>query len=129
MELRRSPAVGFGKVKEAPMRLATFSFSVAVTHIVFASFPAFAQQTPGTPGESATPPAMTAPSSAAAPTVGVAPSMSHPSLPAANAGKSPEGMVPLTPVKAAPCSVSARETDGTTTCIGLSSESRAERRR
>jgi len=110
------------------MRLATFSFSVAVAHIVFASFPAFAQQTPGTPGESP-PPAMTAPPSAAAPTVGAAPAMGPPPLPAASAGKAPEEMVPLTPVKAAPCSVSARETDGTTTCIGLPSESRAGRRR
>jgi hypothetical protein len=111
------------------MRLATFSFSVAVTHIVFASFPALAQQTPGTPGGSPTPPAMTAPPSAAAPTVGVAPPVIHPPLPAGSADKSPEEMVPLTPVKAAPCSVSARETDGTTTCIGLPSESRAGRRR
>jgi hypothetical protein len=110
------------------MRLATFSFSVAVTYIVFTSFPACAQQTPGTPGGSPTPPAMTAPPSAAA-TVGVAPPVSHPPLPAGSADKSPEEMVPLTPVKAVPCSVSARETDGTTTCIGLPSESRAGKRR
>jgi|EndMetStandDraft_5_1072996.scaffolds.fasta_scaffold1355777_1 hypothetical protein len=112
------------------MRLATFSFSVAVTYLVFASFPAFAQQTPGTPGESPAPPAMTAPPPpAAAPTVGAAPPVSHPQLPPGSADKSPEETVPLTPVRAAPCSVSARETDGTTTCIGLPSESRAGKRR
>ena len=103
------------------MRLATFSFSVAIIHIVFASFPAFAQQTSGTPGDSPAAPAMTAPPSVVAPTVGVAPPVSHPSLPGTSADKSPEELVPLTPAKTAPCSVSARETDGTTTCIGLSS--------
>jgi hypothetical protein len=111
------------------MRLATFSVTFAVAHIALVSFPAFAQQTLGTLGQSATPPAMTAPPSVAAPTVGAAPPVSYPPLPAASAGKSPEELVPLTPVKAAPCSVSARETDGTTTCIGLSSESRAGKRR
>ena len=100
------------------MRLATFSFSVAVTYIALAASPAFAQQTSGTPGESPAPPAMTAPPAAPS-TVGVAPPMSHPPLPAES--KSPEETVPLAPVRAAPCSVSARETDGTTTCIGLSS--------
>ena len=111
------------------MRLAIFSVSVAVTHMALMLFPAFAQQTPGTPGESPPPPAMTAPPPAAASTVGAAPPVSHPPLPAASGGKSPEELVPLTPVKTAPCSVSARETDGTTTCIGIPSESRAGKRR
>jgi hypothetical protein len=37
--------------------------------------------------------------------------------------------VPLAPVKTAPCSISARETDGSTTCIGIPSESRGAKRR
>ena len=111
------------------MRLATFSFSVVLIHIVFASFPAFAQQTPGSSGESPMPPAVTAPSSAPASTVGVAPPVSHSPLRATSAGKSPEELVPLTPVKAAPCSIAARETDGTTTCIGLPGKGRVAKRR
>src|SRR3982751_387951 len=109
------------------MRLAALSLSIAVAHVVFAPFLACAQQTPGTSGELPARPAMSGPPSTA--TVGAAPLVSRPPLPAGGAAKSREELVPLTPVKAAPCSISARETDGTTTCIGLPSERRAGKRR
>jgi hypothetical protein len=102
------------------MRLATFSVFIAVALV---AFPAFAQQTPGTPGAPPGPSAAVTPPPAPS-TVGVAPPASHPPIPVPD----PEQEVPLAPVKTAPCSVSARETDGTTTCIGIPSGD-AQRRR
>jgi len=98
------------------MRLASFSVSVAVASIVLMSFPAIAQQAP----EATVAPPPYVPS-----TVGMAPPASHPPIPVPD----PEQEVPLAPVKTAPCSVPARETDGTTTCIGIPSESRGTKRR
>jgi hypothetical protein len=102
------------------MRLATSCVSVVFATIVVTSFPAFAQQAPEAP---AAPPAPAAPNAPA--TVGVAPPVNQPPDPTPD----PAQEVPLAPVKAAPCSVSARETDGTTTCIGIPSESGGAKRR
>jgi hypothetical protein len=108
------------------MRLATFCVCFAVAHIALMSLPALAQQAPATTGAPPGPPATVAPPPYVPSTVGVAPPVSHPPIPV----PSPEQEVPLAPVKTAPCSVSARETDGTTTCIGIPSErARAKRMR
>jgi hypothetical protein len=107
------------------MRLATFCVCSAVAHIALTSLPAFAQQAPATTGAPPGPPATVAPPPAPS-TVGMAPPASHPPIVAPD----PEQEVPLAPVKTAPCSVAARETDGTTTCIGIPSErARAKRTR
>jgi hypothetical protein len=101
------------------MRLATSYISFAVA-LMALSFPALAEQAPQATGAPPGSPPVTAPS-----TVGMAPPASHPPIPAPD----PEQEVPLAPVKTAPCSVSARETDGTTTCIGIPSEGRGGRTR
>ena len=106
------------------MRLVTFCVSSAVALIAL-SFPASAQQAPGTVATPSGPPPVTAPPPAAPSTVGMAPPASHPPV----AAPDPEQEVPLAPVRNAPCSVSARETDGTTTCIGIPGEGRGARRR
>ncbi len=99
------------------MRLATFCVSVALAHMALVSFPASAQQTPGANDASPPPPAMSEPPPTTPPTVGIAGPVNPPPPPS----ESPEKLVPLKPVKAAPCTVYARETDGTTTCIGIPS--------
>ena len=105
------------------MRLASSSVSVVVVAIAVMSFPASAQQTPGATSAPAGPPAAFAPPPYVPSTVGKAPPASHPPI----AVPDPEQEVPLAPVKSAPCSVSARETDGTTTCIGIPSTRRGAR--
>lgn len=109
------------------MRLASFSTTFAIVCMSLIALPVSAQQTQGTPDPLPGPPTLTAPppQSQSSQTVGVASPVNNPSAPAAN----PEQTVPLAPVRAAPCSVFARETDGTTTCIGIPAESRAHRRR
>jgi len=73
---------------------------------------AFAQQTPAI---DAPPPAMMPPTAAAAPVVG------GPLISASETGlnKVAEDGVSTKTVRAIPCSTAARETDGTTTCIGI----------
>ena len=107
------------------MRLVTFCVSSTVALFALSSVPASAQQAPGTTVAPSGPPPVTAPPPAAPPTVGMAPPASHPPI----ATPDPEQEVPLAPVRTAPCSVSARETDGTTTCIGIPGEGRGARRR
>jgi hypothetical protein len=104
------------------MRLASFSTTLAIACMSLISLPVSAQQTQGTSDPLPGPPTITAPPPQAqsSQTVGVAPPVTSPSVPAAN----PEQTVPLAPVRAAPCSVFARETDGTTTCIGIPSHRR-----
>ena len=104
---------------EAPMRLATFCFSFALAQIGLMPLPVFAQQTPGPNGAAPSPPgtAVPPPPPYLPSAVGVAPPESHPPITVAN----PEQEVPLAPVKAAPCTPYARETDGSTTCIGIPS--------
>ena len=97
------------------MRLVTFCVSFAFFLIALPSVPASAQQAPGTTVKPSVP------LPAAPSTVGMAPPASHPPI----ATPDPEQEVPLAPVKTAPCSVSARETDGTTTCIGIGGERRS----
>ena len=107
------------------MRRATFCVSLAVVQMALLSVPASAEQAPGTVATPEGPPPVAASPPAAPSTVGMAPPASHPLI----ATPDPEREVPLAPVRAAPCSVSARETDGSTTCIGIPGESRAARRR
>jgi hypothetical protein len=111
------------------MRLAISGVSVIFATIVVTSFPAFAQQAPEAPAAPPPAPAAAAPPAAVPPaaptTVGVAPPVNQSPVQTPD----PAQEVPLAPVKAAPCSVFARETDGTTTCIGIPSQSRGARRR
>jgi len=82
------------------------------------SSPALAQQTPAATGDPAAPPsAATAPPS----TVGVAPPVGSPLHPGTTVGldKVGDDGVSTKTVKAVPCSTAARETDGSTTCIGI----------
>jgi hypothetical protein len=80
------------------------------------SSPALAQQTPAATGDP-TAPAVTAPPS----TVGVAPPVGSPLHPGTTVGldKVGDDGISTKPVKAVPCSTAARETDGSTTCIGI----------
>ncbi len=82
------------------------------------SSPALAQQTPAATGDpTAPPPAATAPPS----TVGVVPPVGSPLHPGTTVGldKVGDDGVSTKTVKAVPCSTAARETDGSTTCIGI----------
>jgi hypothetical protein len=78
--------------------------------------------TPGTPGTGAP-----VPSGAPSPLPFGGP------LPEVNTGPGlnivgPDGVSTKT-VKAAPCGLAARETDGTTTCVGISEDAKAKKRR
>jgi hypothetical protein len=73
---------------------------------------AFAQQTPDI---GAPPPAMMPPTAGAAPVVG-GPLISHSDT---GLNKVAEDGVSTKTVRAVGCSIAARETDGTTTCIGI----------
>ena len=76
-----------------------------------------------TPGSSTAAPPAASPSTGVAgtPPPGGPPEVGGPLLPATDAGwdrVAPDGVSTQT-VRAAPCSKAARETDGTTTCIGI----------
>jgi|GraSoiStandDraft_25_1057303.scaffolds.fasta_scaffold606231_1 hypothetical protein len=87
--------------------------------LALVSSAAFAQQTPATiarpPAIDAPPPAMMPPTAGPAPVVG-GPLISHSDT---GLNKVAEDGVSTTTVRAVPCSTAARETDGTTTCIGI----------
>jgi hypothetical protein len=95
------------------MRLGKITFYVAAA-LALSSFPAFAQQATGTPG--APPPAVSPP-----PIGGAAPLPGTPLLPNTTTGldKVGDDGVSTKTVKAVPCSTTARETDGFTTCVGI----------
>jgi hypothetical protein len=104
------------------MRFGKITSTVA-TALALSSFPAFAQQTHGTiDGSTGSPPAVTPPpSSTAVPITGGAPSEGTAWLPGTTTGldKVGDDGVSTKTVKAVPCGAAARETDGTTTCIGI----------
>jgi hypothetical protein len=84
--------------------------------------------TPGTPGTGA-------PVPSGAPATSATPSALSfgGTLPEVNTGPGlnivgPDGVSTKT-VKAAPCGLAARETDGTTTCVGISEGAKAKKRR
>jgi hypothetical protein len=104
------------------------TLSVAVS-LTLMSGAALAQETTGTignpPAAIAPPPAMPLTAAAAAPKVG------GPLISQSDTGLSkvaPDGVSTKT-VKAVPCSTAARETDGTTTCVGIPEGSAAAKRR
>jgi len=88
--------------------------AIAVTLAVLSSFPALAQQAPGTAPASSTAPA-------SPPTVGAAPAEGSPMLPGTQTGldKVGDDGVSTKTVRSVRCSTSAKETDGTTTCVGI----------
>lgn len=87
--------------------------------LALGSSAALAQQTTGTAGVDSHPAAAAPPPSV--PIVGSAPEVGGPLLPAEDTGldKVAEDGISTKRVKAIPCSTAARETDGTTTCIGI----------
>jgi|ERR1700733_9552515 hypothetical protein len=89
----------------------SIALSVAAS-LALVSSVAFAQQTPDI---GAPPPAMMPPTAGAAPQVG-GPLISHSDT---GLNKVAEDGVSTKTVRAVGCSVAARETDGTSTCIGI----------
>jgi hypothetical protein len=95
-----------------------FALSVAVS-LTLASGAAVAQQTTGTINSGSAPAA--APPPPAMPLTGAAPEVGGPLISQSETGLSkvaPDG-VSTKIVRAVPCRTAARETDGTTTCIGI----------
>src|SRR5262245_3884246 len=111
--------------------------SVSVTFFLsLLSTTALAQQPPGlSPNTQNAPPPVAAPPAATPAqdaSKGYTGAYGPGPLPQADTGPGrtvvePDGSVKTT--KAVPCSTSARETDGTTTCIGLPEEPKAKKRR
>jgi hypothetical protein len=92
----------------------------AAASLALVSWAALAQQAPGTIG-SGSPPAATAPPPAMPLTAGAPPEAGGPLVSPSGPGlnKVADDGVSTKTVGAAPCSKAARETDGTTTCIGI----------
>jgi hypothetical protein len=91
--------------------------TILATLLVLSS-PALAQQqTPPVTGDQTAAPAATAPPS----TVGAAPPVGSPLHPGTTVGldKVDDDGVSTKTVKAVPCGAAARETDGSTTCVGI----------
>jgi hypothetical protein len=88
-----------------------------------------AQQTSETVGVGSLP-AVPAPPSTAVSKAGPATELGGPFLPGRDTGlaKVAEDGVSTKTVRAVPCSIAARETDGTTTCVGIPDRSRQSRR-
>lgn len=109
------------------MRMITLSFAALLAP---GSSAALAQQTPETVGVGS-PPAAAAPPSAGVPIVGAAPPVGGPLLPGKDTGldKVADDGVSTKTVRAVPCSIAARETDGTTTCVGIPDRGRKSNRR
>jgi len=106
------------------MRFGKTAVSVATAVALF-SFPAFAQQVPGTTvDQTGSPPAVTPPPSPTVPITGAAPAEGTAWLPGTTTGLDRVGDdgVSTKTVKAVPCSAAAREPDGATTCIGIPGE-------
>lgn len=93
--------------------------STLFTALMMLSSPALAQQQAVDP--TARPPATAAPPSSGVSTVGVAPPVGSPQYPGTSVGLNKVGDdgVSTKTVKAVPCSTAARETDGSTTCVGI----------
>jgi hypothetical protein len=104
----------------------TLSVAVSLTLVSGAAL----AQTTGTIN-SGSPPAAAAPPPAMPLTAGAAPEVGGPLISQSETGLSkvaPDG-VSTKIVRAVPCSTAAHETDGTTTCIGISEGSAAAKRR
>jgi hypothetical protein len=99
-----------------PMRI--FGVSAAAAFAVLAS--AAVAQTSG-PNTASPPQASSPPIGAVTPTAGNPPEVGGPLLPATDAGldKVASDGISTRTVPAVPCSKAARETDGTTTCVGI----------
>jgi len=89
--------------------------------LMMLSSPALAQQQGPAVDPTAPPPAAAAPPSSGVSTVGVAPPVGSPQNPGTDVGldKVGDDGVSTKTVKAVPCSTAARETDGSTTCVGI----------
>jgi hypothetical protein len=109
------------------MRMITLSCAAL---LALGSSAVLAQQTPDAVG-SASPPAAAAPPSAGVPIVGAPPSVGGPLHPGSNTGldKVADDGVSTKTVRAVPCSPAAKESDGTTTCVGIPDASRKPNRR
>jgi hypothetical protein len=107
------------------MRIRKITFPVAAVLAVLSSA-TFAQQTTGT-----APAATAPPSPAMPPTVGRAPDVGGPLISGSETGlnKIADDGVSTKTVGAVPCSKAARETDGTTTCVGIPDGSLKSKRR
>jgi hypothetical protein len=97
------------------MRIRKITFPVAAA-LALLSSATFAQQTTRT-----APPAAAPPSPAMPPIVGRAPEVGGPLVSGSETGlnKVADDGVSTKTVGAVPCSKAARETDGTTTCVGI----------
>jgi hypothetical protein len=104
----------------------TTALSLAVS-LALGSPALLAQQTSETVGVGLPP----APSSTGVSTVGAAPELGGPLLPGSNTGlaKVAEDGISTKTVRAVPCSIAAKGTDGTTTCVGIPDQSRTSKRR
>lgn len=107
----------------------TTILSLAVL-LAFGSSAVLSQQTSDTVGVGSLP-AIPAPPSTGVSKVGAATELGSPLLPGSDTGlaKVAEDGVSTKTVRAVPCSTAARETDGTTTCVGIPDQSRKSRRR
>ena len=137
-----------GPHREASMRISAFPIVVV---LAVGSSAGFAQQLPDNgpgpaagPGLAVPPPPLSAPPPIVTPPLGVAPPPAVPAPAAAGVAAPPGGRSPqnassgqgsaggdvtsTASVKAVPCSRSARETDGTTTCIGIPDRTSRHRR-
>jgi hypothetical protein len=105
------------------------SRSVAAS-LALMSSAALAQQTTGAIG-SGSPPAAAAPPPAMPLTTGTVPEVGGPLISGSDTGlnKIGDDGVSTKTVEAVPCSQAARETDGTTTCIGIPDGSLRSKRR
>src|ERR1700704_6269062 len=109
------------------MRMITLSFAAL---LALGSSAVLAQQTPDTVGGGSSP-ATAAPPSAGVPILGAAPPAGGPLLPGTVTGlnKVADDGVSTQTVRAVSCSTAARETDGTTTCVGIPDGSLRSNRR
>jgi hypothetical protein len=106
----------------------TITLSVAVS-LTLVSGAAVAQQTTGTINSGSAPAAIAPPP--AMPLTGAAPEVGGPLISEPGPGLdkvAPDGVSTKT-VRAVPCSTAAHETDGTTTCIGITEGSAAAKNR
>jgi hypothetical protein len=103
------------------MRMITLSFA---GFLAFGSSAVFAQQAPEMVGAGSPP-------SAGVPIAGAAPLVGGPLLPGKDTGldKVADDGISTETVRAVPCSKAARETDGTTTCVGIPEGGRKSNRR
>jgi hypothetical protein len=106
------------------------SLSVAAS-LTLVSSAALAQQTTGAIGSGSPPPAAAAPPPAMPLTTGTVPEVGGPLISGSDTGlnKIGDDGVSTKTVGAVPCSKAARETDGTTTCVGIPDGSLKSKRR